>query len=67
MNRKINLFSTAIIMSGGLLFARPVQATMMLLPDLTTRACCSSADNKQFCCFEGGYGCRIDASGCHRV
>ncbi|HEY0038330.1 MAG TPA: hypothetical protein VGB66_16640 [Longimicrobium sp.] len=67
MNRKINLFAAAIIMAGGLSFARPAQATMVLLPDLKIRACCSSLDSRQFCCFEGGSGCRIDAGGCQRV
>lgn len=67
MNRKLNLFAAAIVMAGGLTFARPAQATMTLTPDFTLKACCSSADNKQFCCFEGGDGCRITAAGCTRV
>jgi len=67
MDRKLNLFAAAIVMAGGLTFARPAQATMALVPDFTLRACCSTADQKQFCCFEGGDGCRITAAGCTRV
>lgn len=66
MNPKLNLFAAAIVMAGGLTLARPAQATMKV-PDIVLRACCSSADQKQFCCFEGGDGCRITASGCTRV
>lgn len=66
MNRKLNLFAAAIVMAGGLMFARPAQATMTV-PEIVLRACCSSADQKQFCCFEGGDGCRITAAGCTRV
>ncbi|HEY7766564.1 hypothetical protein [Longimicrobium sp.] len=67
MNRKLNLFAAAIVLTGGLTLARPAQATMAALPDFKLRACCSTADQKQFCCFEGGDGCRITAAGCTRV
>lgn len=66
MNRKLNLFAAAIVMAGGLTFARPAQATMTV-PEIVLRACCATADNKQFCCFEGGDGCRISAAGCTRA
>ena len=67
MNRKLNLFAAAIILAGGLSFARPAQATMVQFPDLSYRACCNSADGKQFCCFEDGSGCRITATSCTRI
>lgn len=64
---KLNLFAAAVVMSGSLTLARPAQATMATLPDFKLRSCCSTADQKQFCCFEGGSGCHISAGGCVRA
>lgn len=64
MNLKLNLFAAALIVAGGLSMTRPAHATMV---DVRLRSCCSTMDQKQYCCFYGGDGCRITSTGCVKV
>ncbi|HEX8392658.1 MAG TPA: hypothetical protein VF665_09920 [Longimicrobium sp.] len=70
MKRTLDALAFAVVFTGGLSFTRPAEATMLRNPlDVSPvyRACCTSADKQNFCCVEGGGGCRINATGCIRV